>query len=317
MPSGQALLNAIAASGAITYRPGGQTPFLVSYAPLRKVLRPEHRALAAAGASTRTDTGTITLAPLGGGNPVNIPANVVIGADGTSNSPNGVSASIVEMTTSGHILIAAGGDGESPALPGPGGDGGEAFVEAISENLLIALGGHGGDARIMTSPLPGANGAKGGKSGDATVMGLGTTNSCWAQCIRGGSGSPGAMGIPPIPGRALFGFVLVAPRPASPNGTSGEGGCGGRALATSGPGSNLDAQGGDKGIDGPCLPAYPPVTAPPAVFGAVTYPLAFGNLATFPSFTCGGGDATVVFASGSSGSAKAGLPNGVTRYSKH
>jgi len=113
MPSGQTLLNAIAASGAITYRPGGQTPFLVSYAPLRKVLRPEHRALAAAGASTRTDTGTITLAPLGGGNPVNIPATVVIGADGTSNSPNGVSASIVEMTTSGHILIAAGGDGES------------------------------------------------------------------------------------------------------------------------------------------------------------------------------------------------------------
>jgi pilus assembly protein FimV len=312
MPSGQAMLDAIVASGAITYRPGWQTAFIVSYRLLRQVLRPEHRALAAAGMVNRTDSGTMTLTPIGGGTPVTIPATLIIGADGTPQSAAGGNVGLNEPATSGKILIAAAGDGVSPAAPGPGGLGGDASVLALAENLLIALGGHGGDAFVMTSPAAGANGFKGGSSGDSVVVGLGEANSCWAQCSRGGAGSPGAMGTPPVPGRALFGYVIVAPTPASPNGTSGEGGCGGDAFATSGRGSSLDVRAGNKGIDGPVLPGYPAATAPPAGFGAVTYPTAAGNLTTIPAFTCGGGNAAVDVAPGSNFGQSAGLPNGQT-----
>jgi hypothetical protein len=101
MPSGQAMLDAIVASGAIIYKPGWQIPFVASYRLLRQVLRPEHRALAAAGTLNRTDTGTMTLTPVGGGNPVSIPATLIIGADGRAQAPDGVGVSLSEPAAGG------------------------------------------------------------------------------------------------------------------------------------------------------------------------------------------------------------------------
>jgi hypothetical protein len=52
---------------------------------------------------------------------------------------------------------------------------GDASVTANAENLLIALGGRGGDGRTLLA-VPGVNGWDGGAAGNAVIIGLGATN---------------------------------------------------------------------------------------------------------------------------------------------
>jgi hypothetical protein len=258
MPTGQALINVLQASGAIGMTGGQQPTFTVSFPLLRAAFQPEQAGMltamrtavqAALAASTpvviapslkqRTDTGNIVLTPPGGA-ATTIPVIILLGADGAGSGGatwpgmprKGETIILDERTRNGYILIAAGGNGAA------GSDGGSATVIGDAEGLIVALGGNG---------AAGATGQAGSNGGDGTSAGIGSGNDLFAEGGRGGS--PGGTGAPGTPAMTA-GFRLPAV-PAAPGGPGGAGGNGGKANVSGGDSSYASAHGGNGGAGGP------------------------------------------------------------------
>lgn len=262
MPTGQAFINLIQQSGAIKLTGGVRPKFTVNFAALRAVLQREQKAMTGVVLATgpqrlRTDTGNITLTPPGG-NPVNIPIIVMLGADGSIGGAgglpqNGETVILDGRSRSGHILIAAGGNGDQAAAPiGRGrSDGGGATLIGKAENLLVALGGEGGIV-----PPAVTVGMDGGDGGDAFAIGIDAGNDLYVQ---GGTGRPGTTGRTgttgsvgtQIPATPVSGAVVITPMVASgTGGPGGVGGKGGKASASGGDTNFALAMGGAGGAGG-------------------------------------------------------------------
>jgi len=255
MPTGQALVNLLQTTGAITLSGGQKPTFKANFALLRAAFQPEQSAMLAAirtalqgalAAGTpvsipvtmkqRTDKGTISLTPPGGGAAVGIPVIILLGTDGVGSGPptwpgvprKGETVILDERNHNGHILIAAGGNG------GSGSDGGAATAIGDQENLIVVLGGNG---------APGGLGVTGSDGGEGMCQGIGSGNDLYAQGGGGGAGGTGAAGPAAVPGN-----LLVPPIPAGPGGAGGSGGNGGKAYVTGGDNSYGLAQGGNGGV---------------------------------------------------------------------
>lgn len=258
MPTGQALVNLLASTGAISLTGGQKPTFKANFVLLRAAFQPEQAAMfkaiqtalktGLAGAPTvtipasmkqRTDTGNITLTPPGGGAAVTVPVIILLGTDGAGNGPpswptvprKGETVILDERKRNGHILIAAAGNG------GLRSDGGAATVVGGEENLIVALGGVG------SLVGPGDSGLDGGT---ATSQGIGSGNDLYAEGGSGGAGAAGKTGTP-----AVSGDALNPPTRAGGGGTGSTGGVGGKAYVTGGDNSFGLAQGGTGGGGGP------------------------------------------------------------------
>lgn len=198
MPQDQQLVNLIATNGAIILTGGSQPTFIVNFPLLRGILQPEQLAMTNVTPVTRIrrHTGDMTLNPPAGGNPVIIPTIILLGADGKSMGAagipeNGETVILDELQRDGHILIAAGGNG----APKEDSDGGMATVIAGNENLIIALGGDGNS--------PTTQGIRGGNGGHATAVGIRSGNDIFCQGGVGGNGAIGKTGTAGIAGSVL------------------------------------------------------------------------------------------------------------------
>lgn len=259
MPTGQALINLLQSTGAIKYAPGTRPAFTVNFGALRTAFRPEQSAMLTAARAAiapaiaagmpaakpkvtqRTDSGTMTFNVPGMAQPVSFPTIILLGTDGAGARPTlpglprrGESVALDERSRSGHILIAAAGNG------GLGSDGGTATVIGGNENLIIALGG---DGAVHT--WASENGSDGG---DAIAQGIGEANEINAQGGAGANGTPGAAGSAAVPGwGGILGFGAIPAVPAGPGGKGGAGGNGGKAIISAGDNNLALAQGGTGG----------------------------------------------------------------------
>jgi hypothetical protein len=251
MPSGQALIDSVAAF--INFDDSTGRPYVVFLRDVRRVLNTEQAAMGRAGQAQRTDTGVMTLNPLSGGPPQRIPTIIRLGGDGATAGEDGHDATLHEPTLSGHILIASAGKASRAVAQTT--RGGSAQCLGAAENLVIALGGHGGTPWNPPTMPYGANGTDGGDGGSALAVCLGAGCVAEAQGGDGGWGSPGQVGRPGGPG-------WFFPRPPAPPGRDGNDGDGGDAIIVAGNHATLFAFGGKATLRVPSTLALGPTTAP-------------------------------------------------------
>lgn len=304
MPAGQQLVNLLASNGAIKLTGHSQPMFDVDFDLLRAAFKPEQDGLTAALLAAvsapglgpapqpqRRDTGNITLTPPQG-SPQTIPVIILLGANGTKDGAaglpaDGVDVSLDERNKNAYILIAAGGNGDS-SLGTDRSDGAAAIAIGNNENLIVALGGIGGNG------TPRASGHGAGSGGGATAQGIGAGNDLYAEAGSGGSGAsgtPGAAGRVGRAGPAPIGF------PATPGGNGGIGGRGGdgrKATIGGGQRSFALAIGGSGGMGGPSGTAGP--AAPATGLGEIAAP---AGMATGDRRGGDGGDIKITLGPGS------------------
>jgi hypothetical protein len=267
----QQTLDQLAATNAIKLTGGQRPSFSVDRGALRSFFAPIQSGF------TTTDrvriTGTLAVPdPNNPGQSVTVPTIVVLGRSGVFNplpaatSDNGVGVILVEQNTSGHILIAVGGNGAIGSPNSSGASGGPAIVIGRSDNLIIALGGSGGPGGPPGGVIPppvgvtGYTGSDGGEGGAAFAVGIGAGNDVIAEGGKGEPGLPGSVGGPSGFTSSINLPWFSFPNPfsysrAGSGGTGGSGGPGGSAYAIGWLGSYVFAQGGAGGLGGGGGPA--------------------------------------------------------------
>ncbi len=171
----------------------------------------------------------MTLNPLSGANPVNVPATIMIGADAILAGGHGHDVSLWKPSIDAQILIAAGGN--AVGAVGKTCRGGWANCIGGNECLIVAIGGHGARTPDPNPlPGPGTNGTNGGDGGEANAGTGGVGNVIYAEA---GDGEPGSSGVAGRPAKLFYilgikKFITIWP--GIPNGVDGDYGNGGDAY---------------------------------------------------------------------------------------